>query len=439
MKHQRKLTRFGSALLTITLITAFPHGVLATTKYKILHRFTGSPDGSQPYAAPIFDQVGNLYGTSWSGGNSTCPNGGCGRVFELTTNAAGTWKEKVLHNFTGSDGDGPFAGLTFDLAGNLYGTTQAGGNLAGCNGYGCGVVFRLTPHRDGSWTESVLHAFTGGNDGADPFAGLIFDAAGNLYGTTAYGGADGFGTVFELSTNADGTWKEKVLHHFTGGADGACPVAGLIFDRAGNLYGTTYEGGVTTSCHGGGCGVVFEMTPNANGSWKEEVIHRFLGSDGSAPHSGLIFDDAGNLFGTTQLGGGNFAVCDTYGCGLVFELTPNAHHGWKEKVLHTFTGGADGNQPVGGLIFDQAGSLYGTTIAGGANNFGAVFQLIPEANGRWTQKVLRSFKSGTDGSQPWAGLIFGPGDNLYGTTFAGANNGGCHNYGCGTVFKLVPR
>ncbi|MGA2904008.1 MAG: choice-of-anchor tandem repeat GloVer-containing protein [Candidatus Korobacteraceae bacterium] len=231
------------------------------------------------------------------------------------------WNEKVLHSFNnnGVDGAEPYAGLIFDAAGNLYGTTGNGGVNAG------GTVLELTPAGGGNWAETVLYSFcsqTNCTDGANPSASLIFDAAGNLYSTTDAGGTYGDGTVFELTPTAGGGWTEQVLHSFNNnGTDGAYPYAGLIFDATGNLYGTTLNGG-TYQCVDEGCGTVFELTPTAGGGWTEQVLHNFgNGTDGFWPYAGLILDAAGNLYGTTQLGGtgGN---CGGYGCGTVFELTP---------------------------------------------------------------------------------------------------------------------
>ena len=286
-------------------------------------------------------------------------------IFTAILFVTSTWaaaEEKVLHSFSGgADGTYPYGGLIFDAAGNLYGTTTSGGTS------NTGTVFELTPAAGGTWTEKVLHSFSGGTDGIHPYAGLIFDAAGNLYGTTDLGGAYGYGTVFELTPAAGGTWTEKVLHNFNnGGTDGTRPYARLTFDAAGNLYGTTYGGGAYNSY-----GTVFELTPAAGGTWTEKVLHSFgSGTDGLIPYGGLIFDAAGNLYGTTAYGGTN-------DLGTVFELTPKAGGGWTEKVLYSFGDGTDGVSPLAGLIFDAAGNLYGTTQHGGTYNYGTVFEIAP--------------------------------------------------------------
>jgi uncharacterized repeat protein (TIGR03803 family) len=373
----------------------------------------------------IFDAAGNLYGTTADGGF------GAGVAFRLRPPVTGhtAWTEEVLHSFGGTDGVYPVAGMIFDKAGNLFGTTAGGGDS------NHGTVFELTPPAAGKtgWIEQVLYSFAGsenaGPDGADPDADLIFDKAGNLYGTTNGGGTHGRGTVFELMPPAAGQtgWTEQVLHSFGGHNDGTNPDAGLIFDEAGNLYGTT-----------GFNGTVFELMPPATRQtgWTEQVLHRFTGrgGDGASPYAGLIFDGAGNLYGTTVSGGG-------FNQGTVFELTPPAagKSGWTERILHSFPAfGTDGAAPEAGLIFDRAGNLYGTTNGGGTHGHGTVFELMPPAAGQtgWTEQVLYSFagslRAGPDGAAPWAALIFDKAGNLFGTT----DRGGM--LGRGTVFELMP-
>jgi uncharacterized repeat protein (TIGR03803 family) len=368
----------------------------------------------------------------------------------VATLAVGSWllatavpvfaasKEKVLHDFgNGQDGDWPYAGLIFDGAGNLYGTTTEGG------AYGDGTVFQLMPGGDGRWTERILHNFqNNGKDGYWPFAGLVFDAAGNLYGTTTKGGAFNFGTIFQMRPGANGQWSEKVLHNFGGGKDGSGPYSSLIFDAAGNLYGTTYEGG-GSGCYGIGCGTVFLLPPSTGSEWILKVLHRFRddGKDGHNPFAGVIFDAAGNLYGTTAYG-------PTYGYfyngpGTVFQLAPAANGRWIEKVLYTFNG-PDGFNPYAGLVIDAAGNLYGTTLEGGGSAYdGNIFQLTPDGKGRWTESDLYDFCDAryncNDGIYPYAGVIFDASGNLYGTTYEGTtSNSYCAADGCGTVFQLMP-
>ncbi len=507
----------------------------------VLYSFKGGVDGSFPTGGVVFDTAGNLFGATQNGGNQTCI---CGTVFRLAPNSHGGWTKGTIHNFNGNtDGANPGAGLIFDSAGNLYGTTatglkksnvfgtvfeltpnsahnwtekvlfafptdrsggigpealvfDTGGNLYGTAVSGgtqqLGVVFKLTPSSQGAWTESVLYSFAGGADGAWPYSPLIFDSAGNLYGTTEMGGSNNYGTVFELKLNGDGSWTEVVLHSFSGGpGDGAEPQAGLTFDHAGNLYGTTNSGGLSNCSFPIGCGVVFQLAPGSGGQWTESILHAFAGgNDGGNPHSqaALLFDQQGNLYGTTGAGGpggvgtvfelspragghwkksivytfrsndgigptgalvmdgsGNFygttELGGAYGAGTVFELTPNSKGGWTDRLLYSFTGRTDGWGPTGGLVFDTAGNLYGTTGSGGLSSCysgqgcGVVFELTPSSGGKWTESVLYTFTDGADGATPYAGLVWNKG-NLYGTAFNGGNNT-CYGP-CGVVFELAP-
>jgi len=318
----------------------------------------------------------------------------------------------VLHNFNdnGKDGANPNAGLIVDAAGNLYGTTETGGAYYG------GTAFELMPKARGGWTEKLLYNFP---RGSIPLASLVFDAAGNLYGTT-WGSTSGPGTVFELTPSAGGNWTAALLHVFGSGKDGQEPAGGLIFDAAGNLYGTTTAGGTHSS------GTVFELTPKAGGGWAEKVLYSFAGNgiDGSMPFSSLVLDPSGNLYGSTPDGG-------LYSQGTVFELTPNPSGVWTEKVLHNFIyDGVDGNNPYANLIFDAAGNLYGTTVDGGLNGLGTAFELTPSSGGIWTEKILHNFAR--DGCFPYGALAFDTAGNLYGTT---TTDGA---YGTGTVFELTP-
>lgn len=343
--------------------------------------------------------------------------------FATASPAFAAAREKVLYSFCPSPpckhGANPYAGLIFDGSGNLYGTTAEGG------AQNDGTVFQLTPGANGEWTEKVLHSFTG-NDGSAPGGGLTFDGAGDLCGTTHSGGAYGFGTVFQLTRGANGKWKEKLLHSFNG-SDGAYPIGSLIVDAAGSIYGTTEGGGAYCSGPFQGCGTVFQLTPDAHGKWAEKVLHSFgNGSDGVLPSGGLVFDPKGNMYGPTSQGGAQ-------GGGAVFEMMPGAKAKWKEKVLYSFgvtdNGGA---VPCEGLIFDAAGNLYGTTTLGGDNGVGNAFQLSLKPNGKWVMKILHTF-GGSDGAEPFAGLILDKAGNLYGTTTLGGNS---QDYG--TAFRLRP-
>ena len=360
----------GAALVAVAGFSSTAAAQQLTTLYS----FTGSGagDGANPEAGLIADPAGNLYGTTRFGGvitTESCRPLGCGTVFQLTP--SGTLN--VLYSFSGSDGAQPFAGLIADTAGNLYGTTWGGG--APCIvTIGCGTVFQLDP----SGSLTVLHSFTNGSDGGHPVAGLIADAAGNLYGTTQNGGDGGYGTVFRL----DPSGTLIVLHSFTGGSDGGTPVAGLIADEAGNLYGTTSAGGDRTNCAAqfiDGCGTVFQLDPSGT----LNVLYNFTGgSDGGNPDAALIADAAGNLYGTTQNGGAPESCNRPAGCGTVFQLTPSR----TLNGLHIFTG-SDGAYPPAGLLADAAGNLYGTTYGGGTGTgcigggaCGTVFELTVSAS-----------------------------------------------------------
>jgi uncharacterized repeat protein (TIGR03803 family) len=297
------------------------------TVYKLAPNLDGSWSESVLYSfgsdgwgtnGPLsIDPAGNLYGVQFGGGNQSC-GVGCGSVFELSQKPDGSWTESTLYKFSGTDGSNPETGVIFDAAGNLYGTTVTGGN---CVEWGCGVVYKLIPNTNGTWSETVLYKFcslTKCRDGESPYARLSLDQAGNLYGTTTVGGAHGLGTVYELIPNQDGSWTENVLHHFTGGNPYG---SGVVLDQAGNLYGTTYQGGSFNNCNGAGCGVVFKLAPNSKGGWQETVLHNFAGHPGANPVGGPTFDASGNLIGTTS-GSTNWGECSANTCGSVFEITP---------------------------------------------------------------------------------------------------------------------
>ena len=436
----RKLSLGLGTMLAIFTVALFVTTSLAATE-KVLHNFGSGKDGQDPNASLIWDAAGNLYGTTAVGGVY-----GYGTVFELTPKEDGGWTEKVLHNFGhGMDGTYPHSNLIWDAAGNLYGTTYWGGT------HGYGTAFEMTLREDGGWTEKVLHNFgINGTDGTHPYSGLIFDAAGNLYGTTQGGGEYGIsdgecpigcGTVFELTPAEGGGWTEKVIHNF--GFNSLHGVDGTNHWRHRcRRQSLRHDRGGRRSP---GCGTVFEMTPRPGGGWTEKVIHNFgiSDTDGVTPQAGLTLDAAGNLYGTTIYGG-------TYGGGgggrggggTVFEVTPN-EGGWTEKLLHSFGSGTDGFRPEDVLIFDAGGNLYGTTAwatVTGCSYFGCgtVFELTPTEGGGWTDKILHTFRvNGADGMAPGAGLIFDAAGNLYGTT----TNGGyypCTGSGCGTVFEVTP-
>jgi uncharacterized repeat protein (TIGR03803 family) len=349
---------------------------------------------------------------------TTTAGGTGGTVFELT-NANGKWTESVLHEFNGNDGDGPSTGLIFDAGGNLYGSTCCGGGP-----YTYGTIFELTRHVHG-WREIVIHRF-GLHDGAGhPYDRLLMDGSGDLYGT----GGD---AAFELSPTSKG-WREVVLHKFTGEhGDGLGPAAGMIFDGVGNLYGTTDAGGSSTVCTDG-CGTVFELQRMSEGKWRETVLYSFgsFTGDGQVPGLGaLLSGGAGTLYGTTSAGGTH--LCST-GCGTVFKLTRQSEGRWKETTIYDFRDGASGNTPEAGVVMDKKGNLYGTAVYGGSAQCGCgvVYELSPSSNGKWKYTVLHTF-TGFDGALPGASLIRDSKGNLYGTTITGGAGG------AGVAFELTP-
>ena len=384
----------------------------------VLHSFGNGSDGMGPIGGLLMDAAGNLYGVTYGGGIYQCYGGGCGTVFELSRVPGGRWTETVLYNFANTnDGGGPDAGLIMDAAGNLYGVTAYGG----LNG-DLGTVFELSPGAGGTWTETVLYSFSG-NDGRDPAGSLIMDAAGNLYGLTDDGGAYGEGIAFELSPSGGGGWTETVLHSFGNGSDAAYPAGSLIMDAAGNLYGATMQGG--SYCPGYGCGTVFELSPAQGGGWTETVLYSFNGSDGFQPRAGLVMDATGNLYGTTVQGG---PYC-FFGCGTVFELSPSVGGGWTEMTLYNFQNPPDAEGPDTVLILDSAGNLYGTASLAGNYGYGAVFEVSPR-QGSWTETQLYSFGRDADGGGS-GGVIMDRFGDLYG------EGGGGIYYG-GTAYELTP-
>jgi uncharacterized repeat protein (TIGR03803 family) len=395
------------AVSTVTLLCASAGAQQET----ILHSFSKTAgDGAFPTTSLLLDASGNLYGSASGGKYSS------GMVFELTPTEGGSWSENILYNFDGKDGFG--GPMIFDASGNLFGASYVGGPNGG------GDVFELTSSPAGGWTEQVLHSFSReGSDRGYVSAGVIFDASGNLYGTTAFGGPHGSGSVYELSPASGGGWTSRDLYIFpASGLDGFTPYAGVTFDRAGNLYGTTYVGGAF------GAGTVYELSPTAGGGWIEKVIYSFNDHNyqsGYYPSASLLIDASGNLYSTTTQGGPHKG-------GTVFELSPTSGGGWTQSVLYGFGAGKDGSDPSG-VIFDAAGNLYGTTMTGGTYGYGTVFELSPHAGGSWIETILYEFGSSTtDGVYPEAGLVRDASGNLYGTTHAGGV------FGYGTVFEITP-
>lgn len=406
------------AFFALTALLTSTHA--AAQGDKILHNFNVTGAGGAGSAGGlVFDSAGNLYGTTQGRG---LYDGGT--VFELSPPKTGiVWPEKVLHSMGSSSTDGSrsIAGVIFDAAGNLYGTASSGGL------YGGGTVFELMPKAGGGWTEKTLHNFNlNGVDGNYPVASVIFDAAGNLYGTTYSGGSGGYGTVYSLIPTASGEWTENILYDFSG-SDGANPQGNLVMDASGNLYGTTNYGGFS-ACNGG-CGTLFRLT----GLSTLTTLHAFSGgADGNSPHGGLVMDASGNLYGTTVWGGTVNSFCPT-GCGVAFELSPGSGGTWTETVLHRFGAyPSDGYWPSSGLIFDSAGNLYGTAIEDAVYGGGTVFELSPAANGKWSERNLHHFGHNSDGSLPAGSLVLDSSGNLYGATVMGGT------YGPGIVFAITP-
>ena len=437
-------------------------------------------------------------------------------LFVALTTSASAASEEVIYSFQGgSDGAYPYSDLVADAAGNLYGTTEYGGTDGDWCNIGCGTVFELAPTKDG-WRHQVLYRFNGNvNDGYSPQAGVVFDGAGNLYGTTTGGGSYNAGTVFELAPTSQGGWTKSIIYNFTGGTDGAYPATDLVFDAHGDIFGTAATGGCGNHGCGAatpgrvgpaapqpcddGCGTVFELTPQVDGSWTETTLHVFTAApDGGVPSSRLILDSAGNVYGITEYGGtgscGDSISFAIGGCGIIYELTPNSggtwtetilynfargygfgvypsgellsdndghlygtaqsggdgfgtvfefgnsqKKGWQQNSLHIFYKNPDGTVPVGGVVVGREHDLLGVTSSGGTNGAGIVFQLQPAKDG-WKETILHSFGGSGDGATPQAGLVFDRNGDLYGTTQYGGT-GSCSlrgNNGCGTVYEATP-
>jgi uncharacterized repeat protein (TIGR03803 family) len=357
------------------------------------------------------DSVGNIYGTTVLGGDF-----GGGTVFQLSPTPNG-WVHTVLYSFTGgADGGEPYKGVTLDRDNNLYGTAVTGGS-GSCEG-GCGVIYRLTNIK-GTWTQKVIHAFTGGDDGSGPGSRVTVDRAGKIYGMTPTGGANGLGTIYKIGPLSSGASTFKVIHAFTGGADGSSGSAGRMILHDGHLYGAATTGGSN------GSGVVFELTPRALGGWDFRTIYTFQGQpDGSFPYGALLFDDSGNIYGTTYYGGAN-------GIGAVYKLSPQPVGEWTEEVIYSFQQGTDGNSPISNLVFDKAGNLYGTTSEGGLGR-GVIFKLAPVGGGKWTETVVHAFEGPPDGGFAYNGMVVDAFGNFYGATVHGGENDD------GSVYNFTP-
>jgi len=404
---QRRLVCWVTGFLVAIFQMAAP-GVKASTT-EVIYSFLGDDDGEYADTDLAIDGAGNLYGTTVLGGRF-----GSGTVFKLAP-VAGSWVHSVVYSFTsGADGAEPYKGVTVDAAGNLYGTAVAGGS-GSCEG-GCGVAYKLT-NSGGVWTQTVLHAFSGGSDGSGPGSRLTIDGKGDVYGMAPIGGAYGAGTIYQLHQARNGSWRFRVIHDFTGGVDGSNGSAGQMISRGGHLYGAATTGGAY------GSGTVFQLTPTPAGKWDFQVIYSFQGQpDAGFPYGGLLFDSAGNLYGTTYYDGAN-------DLGSVYQLTPSVSGEWTEKVIYSFKSAGDGNSSISNLVLDAAGNLYGTTSEGGYGS-GTIFGLT---HGRgWIESLQHLFSGPPDGAFPYAGMVPGLAGEFYGATVHGGAGDD------GAIYKFTP-
>lgn len=399
--------RFLRITTTFTVAIFFSLSAPAQS-FTVIHNFSGGADGGQPTAGPTLDRSGNLYGTSFFGGS------GFGIVYKASHHGS-SWLLNPLYSFTGQgDGALPYYGaVALGPDGTPYGTTSSGGIGES------GTVFNVRPRPNACntvicpWMDTTVHQFGTGTDGIQPTGGVIFDSAGNMYGTTFHGGATGNGTVWE-ATRSGQNWTESVIYNFAGGGDGGNPVAGVIMDANGNLYGTTYDGGTF------GFGTVYQLTRSGS-NWTKSILYIFQnGTDGRAPSGGLVFDNAGNLYGTTSFGGSN-------GGGTVYELTA-AGGVWNFTTLVSFSGTAG---PYNNLTLDSAGNLYGTTYRDGVSGAGSVFKLT-QSGGIWFFSDLHDFTGGSDGGFVTGGVAVDSNGNVFGTT----QSGGSSNQG--VIFEITP-
>lgn len=376
---------------------------------QVLYSFSGGNDGGNAATGVALDRHGNLFGTTVVGGQLTC-----GTAFELAPQAQPPWKETVLYNFgCYADGKNPHGGVSFDPTGNLDGTTVAGGTGGVCASDGCGIVFQLK-----GTAEKVLHNFTAGKDGFGPGGAVVFDAAGDVFGTTPDGGIHSDGVVYEI-THAGGRPRERVIHAFTGGKDGAVGSLGpLWIDSSGDLFGVAEEGGAHAA------GTVFELSPGTSKSWSFHTLYAFKGSpDAASPYGGLVADSSGTFYGTTYYGGAN-------GLGTVFALMHNARGGYRERVLYSFKGGSDGGSSTSTLAFGPSGDLYGTTSGGGTScGCGVIFKVNPSTG---KETALHAFAGGNDGAYSYYGMTQDRKGNFYGSTVAGGR------FNQGTIFEYTP-
>ncbi len=421
------MPRRASTQLLCCLITfvfaLYSISTMQAQTFSVLYSFGAPADGYNPSGGVVFDSAGNLYGPTSSGGTGrACGDSGCGTVFQLINNSNGRWSEKVIHSFDGTDGAHPGNPLIFGDHGVLYGTAAC--DLTYC--YYEGTVFELIPHSDGTWAESTLHTFPAFPlDGGSPQA-LVLDSAGNLYGEADSGGVNNTGLIFELN-QANG-WRESLLYVFGPfqQGDGSSPSGAFSRDADGNLYGTTYVGGAYSQ------GIAFELTNDGRVPfWRKTVLYTFPTNFSTRPN-GVSFGPDGSLYGTTEGGGIN-------GKGSIFRLTRNPDGTWSETDLYSFLGGSDGSSPFGGVAFDNSGNLYGTTVLGGGNGCddlgcGTVYRLTQLPGGGWLESILYRFSGGLDGANPVGTLVLDGNNNLFGV----ADIGGPHGNEGGVVFEITP-
>jgi uncharacterized repeat protein (TIGR03803 family) len=424
-KHSSRLIKIALTLaLAVVLAPASQSQV-----FTVIHSFTGGSDGYLPLYVTI-DSHGKIYGNG--------SNGCCGEIYRLQRSGAG-WVFATVSRFLSNSTDGSPGPVTIGPDSGLYGPTALGGIFGGeCQNATCGTVYSLhvPPNFCHSvscpWNLTTLYSFgtSSNEDGWFPTGAVSFDHMGNLYGTTQTGGAGYYGqggTVYELTPSA-GTWTESILYNFVGGNDGRTPKTGVVMNQSGNLYGTTFYGG-GEGCYAQGCGTVYELSPSPSG-WTEKVIYSFQGgSDGDVPLGDLVLDSSGNLYGTAAYGGAGNG-------GTVYELTPSGE-GWTFNVLYALPGTGDSG-PSGVLSMDPVGNLYGTSVANGAYGYGYAFKLTRSGE-NWTFTDLHDFTGGVDGSGPYGGVVLDSDGNIYGAAPLGGGTPQCEaGHGCGTVWEITP-
>jgi len=429
MTSSSLLRRFGmvAAVAMGAMLANFP---MAAQNLTALQNLSGS-NGAQPLSGVVADNAGNLYVTSSAGGL------GGGTVIQLSPANGGGWTQTVIYNFAATTTDGvyPSGAIVFDNAGNLYGTTEHGGQFNG------GTAFELSPVIGGTWTETILHSFGNGTDGIFPTGGLAIDAAGNLYGTTVKGGVNKncsysgttstCGIAFQLVPGGGNSWTYNTIHQFGGKGDAYFPWAPLVVDSNGNLFGQCSLGGTY------GHGMTFELSL-VSGVWNETLVHAWgNGNDGQYPYSPVTIAPDGSLYMALSQTGvkGNM--------GGVFRLVPNGNS-WTEQSVYYFGINVDGQFPQSSLVFDNAGNLYGTTQHGGITpslGYGTLYRLTP-TQGSWTETILYNFSGGADGGVPSGSMVIDNNNNIYGTTWYGGNAQTCFIGpipGCGVVFQFSPQ